>query len=229
VHLMLLGWAPERPRLVAWLAATSTAAIAVVVAASLLWPVRFSLVMVVLVTLVAVAEAHPVHVPHATRAEAIVVTEAIVGVAALALTPGQASWVVILGTLLAVPVINTTCPYDQMRHAPGDRTVLNIGKNILGPVPLIAATAMAQAWGPGAMVLAVVLGIVAHGVVTHALVEGAIRRASDDPVPTSSLRVALVEGLPLAGVLVTVAVRVPPNASPPPGTSRISRSSCVTC
>lgn len=132
-----------------------------------------------------------------------------------------------------------------MRHAPGDRTILNIGKNILGPVPLIAATALAHPWGPGAMVLAVAVGLVAHGIVTHALVEGAIRRASDDPVPTSSLQAVLVEDLPLAGVLVTVAVplglvlrtdtddwprrRVPPNASTPPGTSRISRSSCVTC
>ena len=160
--------------------------VAVVVAAALaLWPPVWDSTLATLLLLYVVAASHPVLVRHATRSEFIFLNEMAVAVAVFALPPERALWVVLLGAMATPFVVVGLSPLERMRRAPLSRHLLNVSANTLGSVPMVALAATARPFGPLGTSLAVLVGILLHGVLTHLLVTTAIHTSTRRPAGAS--------------------------------------------
>ena len=154
--------------------------VVVAVVGAVRWPPSWGWTLLTLVLLYAIAVSHPVRVRHDTRSEFIVVVELVAAIAVLALPPGQALWVPILGgAVLGPAAVATLSPLERMRRAPLSKHLFNIGANTVGVFPMIALAATARPYGTVALTVATLAGLVVHGMVSHVLVTAAIHLSTD--------------------------------------------------
>lgn len=180
-----------------YVTATGFVAVALLGVAAWVWPPRLGATGAALALLFALAESHPFQLRLRGRAEALVVCELAVALAAIAVGPSEAAWVAVAGSLLAVPTVRYVATHERLRVAPVERHVLNVAKNVVGAAPIVVLSALVVDRGPVVVWGAAAIGLCAHALITYLLVDGAIRRARGRS-PSASTWPELVEAMRVA-------------------------------
>lgn len=193
---------PER--LVRFIAVHATLAVVLVSVAAFLWPPTLGSTGVSLVLLFGLGEAHPFQLRQ--RADAVVLSEFVVALAALALPAAEVPWVAVGGALMAPPMLRWVGTHERLRVANIERHVLNFAKNAIGLAPMVALTTIARPAGLLTLWLATSAGLAVYAVLSEAIVRGAITRSRGSGSTLTTRQ--LGEDLRVAGALALASLPV---------------------
>ena len=160
-----------------------------------------------LVLLMVVATTHPVLVRHTSRSEFIILIEMVAAIGVVATSPEQALWLVVLGPVVGLAAVPLVSPSERMRERRPPDTCSTSSRTRSALLPMVGFAALARPLGLPGLAIAALAGLIAHGLLSHAVVATAIRLASpiDETMQVSDM---FWSPVPLALTLTAVALPI---------------------